>query len=357
MGSVYKQAGRNVWMIQFYRDGRQIIESSRCTDKADARRLLKAREGDVANGLPLSSTVGKLRFEEAAADLVNDYKMNGHRSLDEVAGRIRNHLVPVFHKRRLSTMTTSHARAYITNRLEEGAANATINRELAALRRMFTLAVQAGKLLHQPHIPTLDEDNTRTGFFSAADLNVLLPHLPAPVRPVIRFAYITGWRVTSEVLPLKWRQIDCNAGEIRLDPGTTKNREGRVFKMTPELRSILDVQREEADRLKADSQIVPWVFFRLVARRGGFRTAKPIRDFRYSWRNACCAAGMPGRLPHDLRRSAVRNMVRAGVPERVSMALTGHKTRSVFERYNIVSDSDLDMAATLLAAASRSANH
>jgi integrase len=102
-------------------------------------------------------------------------------------------------------------------------------------------------------------------------------------------------------------------------------------------------------RLKKAGQIVPWVFVRLVAEtRGGQKHPRRIVAFNKAWKAATIAAGCPGRIPHDLRRTAVRNMVRRGVPERVAMKLTGHKTRSVFERYNIVSDGDLRTAATQL---------
>ena len=160
---------------------------------------------------------------------------------------------------------------------------------------------------------------------------------------------LTGWRLTSEVLPIEWRHVDFKAGEIRLDPGKTKNREGRVFKMTTQLRKLLEEQRDERDRLKKLGKICPYVFFRMVAdKRGGEKSPRKILSLNKAWANACISAGCPGRIPHDLRRTAVRNMVRAGIPERVSMKLTGHKTRSVFERYNIVSDGDLTDAATRL---------
>jgi integrase len=136
---------------------------------------------------------------------------------------------------------------------------------------------------------------------------------------------------------------------VRLDPGTTKNREGRVFKMTRELRTVLEAQRDERDRLNKQDKLCPSVFFRMVAeKRGGEKKPRPIMSLNKAWAAACVAAGCPGRIPHDLRRTAVRNMVRAGVPERISMKLTGHKTRPVFERYNIVSDGDLAVAAERL---------
>ena len=113
-------------------------------------------------------------------------------------------------------------RTFIRDRQEHGASNAEINRELAVLKRMYSLAVQGQKLHHRPYIPMLQENNVRTGFFEAEQFRVLLSHLPAELQPVMRFAYITGWRIASEVLTLEWRQVDLKAHTVRLDPGTTK---------------------------------------------------------------------------------------------------------------------------------------
>ncbi len=136
---------------------------------------------------------------------------------------------------------------------------------------------------------------------------------------------------------------------MRLDAGTTKNRDGRVFPMTAELRRVLQAQDALRDDLRKAGTIVPYVFFRMVAEgRGGDKKPQPVVAFNKAWKSACRAAACPGRLPHDLRRTAVRNLVRAGIPERVAMQMTGHKTRSVFERYNIVSDGDLRDAARRL---------
>ena len=166
---------------------------------------------------------------------------------------------------------------------------------------------------------------------------------------MITFAFITGWRIRSEVLSLEWRQVDFAAGEIRLDPETTKNRDGRVFPMTGELRALLDARQAAAETVNQHGHLTPWVFFRMVATgRGGVKAPKPIRAFSKTWTRACIAAGCPGRIPHDFRRTAVRNMVRRGIPERVAMQLAGHKTRSVFDRYHIVAASDLTEAAARL---------
>jgi integrase len=235
------------------------------------------------------------------------------------------------------------------SRTIEGVSNAEINRELTVLKRIFSLAIQSGKLLHKPHIPLLKENNVRKGFFEAHQFDAVLEKLPADLKPMLEFAYITGWRIASEVLPLQWRQVDFDGGEVRLDAGTTKNGEGRVFPLTTGLRELLERQRARRDELKRDDHIVPWVFFRLVAdERGGKKKPREILAFSKAFTAACKAAGCPGLIPHDLRRTAMRNLVRAGVPERVAMTMTGHTTRSVFERYNIVSDVDLREAARKL---------
>ena len=200
----------------------------------------------------------------------------------------------------------------------EGARPATVNRELAAIRRMFTLAVRAGKLAHRPYIAMLAEDNARQGFVEPADFAALRAHLPTYLAPAATFAYLSGWR-RSEVRKLEWRDIDLTAGAVRLRRENSKNKRGRVLVLRGEL---LDVMREQAARRRLDCVHV------------FHRDGKPLGDFRKAWRFACTAAGLAGRHFHDMRRSAARNLVRAGVPERVAMEISGHKTRSILDGRN-----------------------
>jgi integrase len=359
VGEVFKR-GR-YYAIRYYdARGRRRIESSGSEKQEQAEKLLRQRLKAPDDHVPLDMQIGKVKFEDAAKDLINDYTTNGKKSLDEVRRRIDKHLKPFFEGWKLSAITTSDVREYIAkrqeavivtgrdeNRKERNVSNAEINRELTALKRIFSLAFQAGKILHKPYIPLLRENNTRTGFFEWEQFAAVRAHLPEPIQPVVSFAYVTGWRITSEVLPLQWRHVNFKSGEVRLDAGTTKNRDGRVVIMTDDLRTLLEQRyREAKEAERTCGQIIPWVFFRMVAdERGGPKKPKRISAFTKAWKNACIAAGCPGRIPHDLRRTAVRNLVRRGVPERVAMKWTGHKTRSVFERYNIVSDGDLDAAA------------
>jgi integrase len=161
--------------------------------------------------------------------------------------------------------------------------------------------------------------------------------------------YLTGWRIRSEVLPLQWRQVDFQAGTVRLEPGTTKNKDGRTFFLTPEMRTCLEAQRAATEALQRRTGcIIPWVFH---------RDRTPMKSFWKAWKTACKAAGAPGRIPHDFRRTAVRNLERAGVPRSVAMKMVGHKTEAIYRRYAIVSDADLQEAAKKLAAVSASGDN
>jgi len=343
MGEIRKRG--DVYWIRYYRNGRRIEESAK-TDKYDgARELLKQREGDVSKGMPLTARIGRLRFEEAANDLVTDYTINGKRSTKNLQRTIiAGALAPWFRGRRMAALTTPDIRAYVADRQAHGYANATINRELAALKRMYTLAIQAGKLLQRPHIPMLTEDNVRQGFFERAQFEAVRRHLAPTYQAVVTLAYYTGWRINSEILRLEWHQVDRTAGVIRLEPGTTKNRDGRMFLYSAisELRAAVDGLWARHEALEGQGILTPLVFCR--------RQGQRICTFWKRWRTAAEAAGCPGRIPHDFRRTAVRNLNRAGVPETVAMKITGHKTRSVFDRYDITSEEDLAEAARKLEA-------
>ena len=192
-----------------------------------------------------------------------------------------------------------------------------------------------------PRIRLLPENNVRKGFAEAKQVDLICKGLKSDVAEGVRFAFLTGWR-RSEVFTLTWSQVDWDGGFVRLEPGTTKNQEGRAFPITPALRAILE-RRQALTRQceRAQARIIPLVFH-----RGGW----PILSFRRSWKAACKKASLPGLLFHDLRRSAVRNLERASVPRSVAMKLIGHKTESIYRRYAIVAESDLKAAGEKLSA-------
>src|SRR5262249_49945863 len=143
-----------------------------------------------------------------------------------------------------------------------GIAPATVKLELTHLHKAFTLAERAGKAVCPP-FPHLTVHNVRTGFFERADFQAVRSHLPEAFQAAITFAYLTGWRTPSEVLTLTWKQVDFGAGTVRLEPGTTKNDEGRVFPfgVLPELRALLRRQWEQTMSLEITTgQAIPSVF-------------------------------------------------------------------------------------------------
>jgi integrase len=342
MGSVYLRGA--IWWISFHFRGKRYYESSGSRVKSDAIKLLRKRQGETGRGHLLGPDVERTTFEDLAEMIRDDYRINDRKSSARVDQAIA-HLQQFFGLYRALNITADRVAAYIRSRQEgdRPVRPATIRYELSVLKRMFTLAIQAGKLDRRPYVPSIEVRNTRTGFFEARDLTAFLDHLPEEIRPIARFAYLTGWR-RGEILVLQWRQVDFRAGVVRLEPGTTKNDEGRVFPFAilPELAELLRTQREETTTIERDTgRLIPWVFH---------RDGRPVSDFRGAWARACRKAGVPDKLFHDFRRTAVRNLERAGVSRSVAMKLTGHKTEAIYRRYAIVSESDLAEGVKKLAA-------
>lgn len=336
-GRVYQRGA--VWWIDYSFRGKRYREAAGAK-RSDATALLRRRMAEMGKGRLVGPSEERLMFEDVLKLIETDYKVNGHRSTKRLKGSLK-HLRGFFGLSRALDVTTDRIRSYIASRQEEGAANATISRELAALKRAFNLAVQDGRLSTRPHIPSIEVNNTREGFFEPDELAAILAELPEAVRPVVRFAALTGWR-KSEVLSLQWSQVDFHAGEVRL--WTSKNDEPRVFpfRALPPLQALLEEQREHTRAIERETgAIIPYVFH-----RSGVR----MRDIREAWEGARKRAGIEHRIFHDLRRTAVRNLERAGVPRSTAMKLTGHKTESVYRRYAIVDAKMMEEGVAKLAA-------
>ncbi|NOT33991.1 MAG: site-specific integrase [Candidatus Eisenbacteria bacterium] len=334
-GRVFQRGGSKKWYIEYWWQGRQHRESSGSFRERDAVALLRRRLGQVDTGRLVGPQFERTTFEELTQMLVDDYQVNGRKSLDRAVRSIR-HLRSFFGGCRAIEVTSDRVSSYIRFRLEATppAKPATIQNELAALKRMFSLAYRAGKVAARPAFPGIKVRNTRSGFFEEEQFQAVLKRLPHDIRGIVEFTFLTGWRI-GEVRTLQWRQVDFVASIVRLEPGTTKNDEGRVFPFgaAPDLCALLQRQRQLTSVVEQEQgRLVPWVFHR----RG-----KPVRTFHDAWRRACREAGCPARLVHDLRRTAVREMERAGVSRSVAMKLTGHKTESIYRRYAIVSEADL----------------
>ncbi len=337
LGSIQKR-GTGRYLVRLFNgyDGegkreyknKTIIGTRKEAEDALADLRVEAQAGNLPGRAAEAS-----RMNDLFALVLRDYKIND-KDYRWAEGVIRVRLAPHFGKLKASKVTSDTIDQYVERRKEEGQPNATINRALALIRRSFNLGKRhKPPLVASPPIMTmLAENNVRTGFFEDSEYRALIKALPGEVQPVVSFAYYTGCR-RAEILSLKWSQVDLIDGVVRLDPGTTKSGEGRMIPLFGELLELLRLLKEG----EAASEF--------VFHRGG----APIKYFRRTWLTACKAAGLwkdgrPTRLLHDLRRTGVRNLVRAGVPEKVAMSISGHKTRSVFERYNIVDEADLKQA-------------
>ena len=333
-GRIYKRGG-TYWLDYGWRGDRHR-ESSGSSRKGDANALLRKRLAEMGKGGPMVNEE-RVTLDSLLVALEDEYVVNGRKSLKRLHTSAI-HLRAGFPKARAVDVTTDTVRRYTRKRQAAGAANASIQKELAALKRAFRLAQLGGTLTRVPAIEMPRLDNTRRGFLDRPHLDAILatatPHIQGPVL----FAFLTGWR-KGEILPLRWEQVDWDAGEVRLEPGTTKNGEGRTFpfQCLPELETLMRAQHDA--RLQA-GHLVPWVFH---------RDGKQLKEIRGAWTGACGRAGLEGALFHDLRRSAVRNLERAGVSRSVAMKLTGHKTESVYRRYAIVDATALSEGVEKLA--------
>ncbi|HVO09991.1 MAG TPA: site-specific integrase [Vicinamibacteria bacterium] len=378
-GSVYQTSYRdrktgelrltpNYYIRYRLANGKRMREALDTTSRDEAARILRKRLEDIDAGRPTGPQIATTTVGEVLAGLLTHYRNNKRRSIARVEDSVAHLEGFLGESTKAKTVDEQRIGEYVAHRLREKAANGTVNRELTALKTAFKLAQRSFRVGRVPYITMLREAAPRSGFVERDQHEAILAALPADLRPVLEVAYITGWRVDSEILTREWRHVDLAGGWLRLEPGETKNGQGREFPLTPELRAVLEAQRKATDAVeKATDTVVPLVFH---------RNGKRIVSFRRSWAAACVAAGLghdirkPDRkdtagnvvrrgvllrrvvhlIPHDYRRTAVRNLERAGVPRSTAMKLVGHKTESVYRRYAIVDAAMLKEGAEKLAA-------
>ncbi len=326
-GAVFQRGSS--WWIVYYVRGKRYREPAGKTEAA-AKRRLRARLGEVYSGRFVGPEEERVLVDQLLDALVVHLETKGAAS----AGSVRSHLKPVrerFGHLRALEVTTAMVEEFARERLADGYARSSVNKQIQPLQQAFNLARKQGRLTRVPYMPKLKVDNARQGFFEHDEFERVAANLPEPIADIARFGYLTGWR-KGEILPLRWEAIDRSAREVRLR--TSKNGHGRVLPLAGDLWEI--IERRWAARRFLGVNSVPAISEHVFHVKG-----RPIGQFDGTWKRACRLAGCPGKLFHDLRRTAVRNMVRADVPQSVAMAISGHRTISMFLRYNVTSDEDV----------------
>jgi len=359
----------NVLWIAYCQRGKEIRESAAAAvreavakkhgefTEVDARKaahkLLDRRLREIANDREgLKAFIGPQQDRLTVRDLLNaleeDFQLRGVKSLHQTLNHLRI-VRAAFADLRAVDVGPETVPRYIRDCRAVGQTPATVNRRTTLLGQSFRPAVKRRRLSSSPEIPRLTEDNVRRGFFETADFERVLAHLPEYLRGFAHFTYFCGWR-KSEVASLEWADVDMLGQVIRLPRGHSKNGDGNLLALEGELWNIITRQWALRSYQNPDKSVG---LSARVFHRHGLR----IGDFRKTWYDACLKAGVgrfvagpggrrryEGKLFHDFRRTSVRNMTRAGVPERVAMDISGHKTRAVFDRFNIVSEEDLRQA-------------
>ncbi len=346
-GGLIKIRGCRFWYAQYYKDGRQIRESTRTEVKEEAKKELRRLMGNNERGLTPANELRRVRYGDLRAALLQNYVERGNRSLQTTAdgsetvwglkpldeffeyepsknGNPEKPGVPV------TQITTDASRDFASKRLEDGLSNDTVNGSLRLLRRMLNLAYEDKKIQAVPKIRLLKNSPARKGFLAKEQFDSLLSHLPINLKPLVTFLYYCGVRL-GEAKQIEWRQVDLKSAIIRLEEDQTKNSEARTVPLPDTLVKML----EQVDK------------------KAG--TVFDTTNLRKAWCKACVAAGLgtltdvegkpdpryTGLIIHDLRRSAIKNLMKVGVNEKVAMKISGHKTRAVFDRYHIVDTEDV----------------
>jgi integrase len=356
-GSLLKRKGCRLWYAQFYKDGRRVRVSTGESVRQKALEALRRLMGDSERGLAPMSGLKKIRYGHLRQALLDDYTTRGNRSLkvrsdgtETIAGL--KQLDDYFQFSETSPgvsatrITTDAARDFARKRVKEGVSSATINGSLRCLRRMLNLAREDGKIQNAPKIHLLKEPPARRGFITQEQFDELVAALPTLLRPLVLFLYWCGVRV-GEAMQIDWTQVDLDARTIRLEDDQTKNGEARILPLPSILVDMLKIIEPKAGQVFSSTNLrTEWASACASVGLGKTEEMKPRTKDGFTWTR------YTGLHVHDLRRSAVRNLINAGVPERIAMRITGHKTRAVFDRYHIVSTEDVSNAMRKLESAS-----
>ncbi len=344
---LYRRGDSPNWWYYFFLDGKVYRGSTETADHKKAEKVLKAKRDELGAARKLHQPIVTERERKTTVGQLLDALEADYRIRGKLNPRFSSHLKAVrepFEHFRAVALREEHIDAWIEKSLRDGYAPGTINLRTQTLRQAFRLGRK--RVGTGPDIRHLPVNNARQGFFEKAEFDAIVPHLPDDLRDFARFGYLTGMR-KGEIASLKWAQYDRNSKILNLEAQHSKNREARKIPIEDELLEIIERRLQARNYKGPDGETVmsPLIFHRRSRTSRGsdyvMCEGQPIKSFNRAWDSACEAAGIGKRLFHDLRRSAARNMRRAGVAEEVAMKITGHKTNAMFKRYNITDEHDI----------------
>lgn len=341
-GGLIKIKGCQFWYAQIYDNyGKQRRVSTRTAVKQKAQAFLRNLLTDRDRGVQFVGDLKKIRYGDLRAALLQNYVERGNKSLQVTAGGEETiwglkALDEYFGYRgskepgvAVTHLTTDAARDFARKRLAEGVANGTVNGSLALLRRMLTLAQEEGKIQSKPKIRLLKPGLPRKGFLPRDKFDEVLSHVRENLKPLVTLLYYCGLRL-GEAKQIEWSQVNLEEALIRLEGEQTKNSDPRTVPLPDVLVKMLSQLPREGRVFDATNLRKAWHKACVAAGLGKLTKVEGKPDPRYN-----------GLTIHDLRRSAVKNLMKAGVREKVAMAISGHKTREVFDRYHIVDTEDV----------------
>jgi integrase len=300
MGSIFKRRYKDkdgsckecsTYTIQYYQDGKKIRESTKFTRERDAKRLLKKREGEIAEGKTPGVYFDKVNYDELVQDMLTDYRINGKSTLYTVQKSIEKHLTPYFGGKKAPSITTAMVKKLYRDEAECGRGERYHQQGTCILETYVPSwgSMYSTQGRHGATLPKLAENNTRKGFLEHDQFLELRAALPEHLRGLVTFGYKTGWRL-GEITGLTWDRVDRKQGIIRLEAGETKNRDARTVYADSELRAVLHTQLKSQMKHRGCSYV-----FDLEGHK--------IKSFTRSWKTACNKVGLEGRIFHDLRRT------------------------------------------------------
>lgn len=326
----------NIFWCAYNLRGKEFRESCETSDETQAKKFLQAKQRELGADLLgarafVTPKAAKITIRELIAELRASLELDGKLSSETLCHL--NRAEKDFGHVRAARLTAKDVDTYIAGRVADGDRPGTVNRTLVYLRQAYALAKKREILYRTPFIKHMNEDDgIRREFFSETEIAAIIEALPADLKDFTRWCATCGMR-KGEASKLTWDMVQ--GGELHIPGSITKNGDPRTLPIPGELAAIIERRRAVKTVKRGTTVLVPFLFH---------RNGRAVANFDKAWATATEKAGCPGKIFHSLRRTAVRQMIRAGIPIPLAKLWSGHSTDAVFYRYGILDTKDMRKA-------------